>query len=251
MRRLASTLVALLAAVVWAAACGRTGADAPSTTSPGIPSPFGTLPLPPPGPPFCQPTDATLAGCYEMNGDTHDGSSGAFDATATIVSFASGHRGEALVVGTSSTVTVPANPRFNGAPGLTVELWVKPAELPPAGQRRGLLDKDQQFGVFLRPGSNVSCAAAGTTITTVGGEIRLGVWNHVACTYDGGRVRLFVDGSAAISSPATGAIAAGAAIMSIGEDSPSGADQLLGEIDDLRLFTRALSTAEISDDARP
>jgi hypothetical protein len=79
----------------------------------------------------------------------------------------------------------------------------------------------------------------------------LGVWHHVAVTYEPGRVRLFVDGALAMETsnsrylPTAADIRVGDAI----DGDPI--DPFKGELDDLRFYSRALTPSEVGRLANP
>jgi hypothetical protein len=72
-------------------------------------------------------------------------------------------------------------------------------------------------------------------------------WTHLALTYDGTAVRIFNNGVQVASQPQSGAIATGSQTLYIGGDAINGND-FAGMIDDLRIYSRALSQAEIQND---
>src|SRR5262245_53368659 len=52
--------------------------------------------------PFCDPSDPHVMACYELDGNTDDGSSHHLNATASNVSYAPGHAGMAMQFGPTS-----------------------------------------------------------------------------------------------------------------------------------------------------
>ncbi|HET7501888.1 MAG TPA: LamG domain-containing protein [Kofleriaceae bacterium] len=202
------------------------------------------------GPPFCDPDDPHLIACYELEGDTHDGSSHHLDATMTHVTFPDGKIGRAMQCGADSAVDVPDSALLDVAT-LTVEAWIHPSQLPVLGARAGILDVDRQFGLFLHPGGLVTCGVASilampTTVTA----IPLDRWTHVACTYDGESAVLYLDGAAVGSQRGTTIATNGATGISIAADNPPGSgSHLIGLIDQVRLLDVARTAAEICADA--
>jgi hypothetical protein len=78
--------------------------------------------------------------------------------------------------------------------------------------------------------------------------ININTWYHAAMTYDGSTLRLFVNGVADGSTPVTGgAIIGGTQPLRIGGGAPGNDPPFYfpGRIDDVRLYDRALSQAEI------
>jgi hypothetical protein len=72
----------------------------------------------------------------------------------------------------------------------------------------------------------------------------VGRWSHLAVTYDGGVVRLYVNGSEVSSRSTTGTIRKTPDPLWIGGNQPYG-EYFDGEIDDVRVYDRALEPAEI------
>ena len=69
-------------------------------------------------------------------------------------------------------------------------------------------------------------------------------WTHVALTYDGSMLRLFVNGVQVASTPAAGAMQSSANPLWIGGNSPYG-EYFQGVIDEARVYNRALTATEI------
>ena len=72
-------------------------------------------------------------------------------------------------------------------------------------------------------------------------------WTHLAATYDGTTMRLYVNGVQVASRPQTGNIATSTNPLQIGGDSIYG-QYWSGRIDEVRVYNRALSAAEIQTD---
>jgi hypothetical protein len=69
-------------------------------------------------------------------------------------------------------------------------------------------------------------------------------WSHLAVTYDGTSIRLYVDGDEASSIPASGLIRRTSSPLWIGGNRPYG-EYFRGVIDDVRVYDRALSPAQV------
>ena len=72
-------------------------------------------------------------------------------------------------------------------------------------------------------------------------------WAHLAATYDGATMRLYVNGAQVASQAQTGAIATSTNPLQIGGDSLYGG-YFAGQIDEVRIYDRALNIAEIQSD---
>ena len=72
-----------------------------------------------------------------------------------------------------------------------------------------------------------------------------GSWHHVAGTFDGTQLRLYVDGSLADSMDYTGTIATTTYPVNIGRNSQNTDRLYEGAIDEVRIYNRALTEGEI------
>lgn len=198
---------------------------------------------------FCS-TDGVVV-CFEFEGTANDGGPHGLAATAFGVGFAPGKTGMAMQVGLGSTVTLAGNALFN-VDALTIEAWVHPTALPARNQQLDVIDVDNQYALFINDDGTVTCDLHGgpDKLTTAAGQV-IGVnqWTHVACTYDGTMgPHIYLNGGAAVSSSANGTIDKGSHSMGVAQNYPSGS-QLVGMIDQLRLFNVARTESEICQDA--
>ena len=91
--------------------------------------------------------------------------------------------------------------------------------------------------------------------TSVGGlhsvtgstQLSTATWYHVALTYDGSNVRLYVNGVQDGSTAATGTITASTADLLFGSQYTSAGGKFTGTLDDVRIYNRALTSSEILD----
>ena len=89
----------------------------------------------------------------------------------------------------------------------------------------------------------------------VGGErnavgsaaLPLNAWSHLAATFDGAVVRLFVNGVQVGSLGFSGSMAASTGCVAVGGNSVWG-EWFAGLIDEVRVYNRALSASEIQQD---
>ncbi|NQT51640.1 FAD-dependent oxidoreductase [bacterium] len=149
--------------------------------------------------------------------------------------------------GRATRVTCAPSPSLHPTKGLALEAWVKPQALkfagyPPVIRKEecyGLRFGDGHLGFVLWIDGKIAY------LVSKRAEWPLGRWYHLVATYDGAQMRLFVDGAEDGASPReqTGAIDTSATPLYIGS-SASGA-RLDGVIDEVRIFSRALSPAEI------
>jgi hypothetical protein len=84
-----------------------------------------------------------------------------------------------------------------------------------------------------------------TTLTASSGNLPLNTWYHAAATYDGARMRLYLNGNLVGSIAKSGSMARGSGVpVHIGR-SPEGSRYLQGAIDDVRIYATAATRSEI------
>lgn len=72
-------------------------------------------------------------------------------------------------------------------------------------------------------------------------------WHHYALTFDGEELVAYIDGENVGCSKCPGKLQANDDELLIGFDPPGGQEYLLGDLDDLRLYNRALSGDEVKE----
>ena len=154
--------------------------------------------------------------------------------------------------GTNAWVLVPDSATLDLTTGMTLEAWVRPAV---AGGWRTALAKDQPgnlaYGVYTNtngtfPGGEIS---VGGTQRSLNGTSTLpvGTWSHLAVTYDGATLRIFVNGTQSAQLAVAGSIATSSSALHIGGNGVWG-EWFNGSIDEVRVYNRALSAAELQND---
>lgn len=189
----------------------------------------------------------------EATGTTvNDASGNGNSGTISGATRAAGKFGNALSFnGTSDWVTIPHAAVLNLTTALTLEAWVKPSAL---ADWRAVLLKESSSGLsyalyasdtashpsgYIRRSGDVG--ASGSSAPA------LNTWTHLATTYDGATLRLFVNGVQAASRAVTGSIVTSASPLRIGGDSVWG-EYFSGLIDEVRVYNRALTAVEIQSD---
>ena len=164
----------------------------------------------------------------------------------------SGRFGDALSFnGTSSRVDIADSPSLRLTTGMTFEAWINPSVVN--GAWRDVIYKGNDNYFLEATSNNGSRPVAGAIVNGSHAEaygssaLAINTWTHLAETYDGSAVRLYINGVLASSSPATGAIATSTSPLQIGGDSIYG-QYFAGLIDEVRIYDRALSASEILAD---
>jgi hypothetical protein len=178
-----------------------------------------------------------------------------FDGTidgATRVS--TGRFGRALAFdGINDSVTIPDSPALTPTGGMTVSAWVNPDAL---NAWRPIVSKERSpiptYGLYASAsgGSSQPTARVFTNgdLTTNGtASFALNAWTHEAMTWNGTTLRLFVNGVQVASRTVSGALAPSTGPLRLGGDSVRG-EWFSGRIDEVRVYGRPLTAAEITAD---
>src|SRR5205809_7484632 len=163
-----------------------------------------------------------------------------------------GRYGNALVFnGTNASVTVPNAASLGLAPGMTLEAWVYPTATPTGW--RAVIDKNVD-GYYLMASSDQGNRPAVGGTWTAGNQNTFGpsglpanAWTHLAATFDGATVRLYMNGVQVASRAQTTLLTTSTGTLQIGANSYAG-ENFAGRIDEVRIYNRALTTAEIQTD---
>jgi hypothetical protein len=165
---------------------------------------------------------------------------------------ANGRFGRALSFdGVNDWVTV-ADAASLDSTRVTVEAWVYPTTL--SGWRTTVLKERAGglvYGLYAHdnaPNPAMTIAMSGVDQSASGSaSLPLNTWTHLAATYDGTTIRLFVNGVQAGTRAVSGSLAASTGPLRIGGNAVWG-EYFSGRIDEVRIYNRALSAAEIQAD---
>jgi YD repeat-containing protein len=146
--------------------------------------------------------------------------------------------------GSTSRVWLDAVSNLRLHDGLTVEAWVRleaGSDGPAVNQSAG------SAGFALSAGTDTTGASArlGSVTVTADQPLPVDRWSHLAMTWDGALLRLFVDG-AAVEQAAVAQSPGGSAPLRIGYD--AGGERLRGAIDEVRVYDGPLDDAAIEAD---
>ncbi|HRF64106.1 MAG TPA: PKD domain-containing protein [Candidatus Competibacter sp.] len=166
---------------------------------------------------------------------------------------ASGKFGSALSFdGISNWVTVNDSASLDPTNGMTLEAWVYPTATMSSW--RSVLLKEQTGGLayalYANSDSNqaVSSLNIGGDKNLAGGSaLATNAWVHLATTYDGTTQRLYINGNQVASNAQAGSITVSDGVLRIGGNSVWG-EYFKGNIDEIRIYNRALSAGEIQTD---
>ena len=209
-------------------------------------------------------SDTNLRGCWQMDENAgtniYDsstiGNSGVLSGDAGWVTSRTG-MGHALNLdGTGDYALVPDDASLDITSNITLAAWVKPGKLGTqylvkkatmngiGGYELSLSDPGKAFVRFNQiPSGNTYRLDSLTSYPTTGN-----IWMHLAATYDGSYIRIYVNGvQDNISILISGlSIATNSLDLGIGADSIGGTP-FQGQMDDVRVYNRALSLEDIQD----
>jgi YVTN family beta-propeller protein len=217
--------------------------------------------------PDCTPPPPNMVSWWPAEGDASDiwdGNDGALQNGATL---ATGMVGQAFSFdGADDDVEVPYAPNLDVGGGLTIDFWMKSdPDNTMSNCCQGLVTTDF-YAIEISGGGdpvvgvnffiNTGSGFVHTSDANGGGAVvSPGVWHHVAGTYDGTKLQLYIDGqpfgnprfhSGAILPMLTGSyLAIGSEDGRMACPSCIGNRYFKGMIDEVEIFNRALTGAEI------
>jgi fibronectin type 3 domain-containing protein len=153
--------------------------------------------------------------------------------------------------GLNDWVTVPDAASLDPTSGLTLSAWLKPSAL--TGWRTAVMKEttgNHVWALYGNRNTNVPTAEiniGGIQVVNGTGQLPVNAWSHLAVTYDGSALRLYVNGSLVATQPDSGAVATSNGVLHIGGNSIWG-EWFSGQIDEVRVYNRALSAGEIQGD---
>ena len=135
---------------------------------------------------------------------------------------------------------------------MTLSAWVNPAAAN--GGWRTVMLKERTGALSYALYGNTDTAHAGGYVATPlesstksTSALAAGVWTHLATTFDGATLRMFVNGVQVSSRAVTGSIVVGTGALRIGGNAVWW-EYFSGLIDEVRVYNRALSAAELQTD---
>jgi hypothetical protein len=166
-----------------------------------------------------------------------------------------GRYGSALTFdGAHALVSIPHAASLDLASGMTLEAWVRPTKL--AGLQSAIVKEANGGLVYAlygndsapRPSAYLRDADKRVTHGSSGASgLEVNAWTHLAATYDGAMLRVFVNGVEAGRQPVTGSIMRSSNPLRVGGNAVWG-EYFSGVIDEVRIYNRALSKAEVQAD---
>jgi hypothetical protein len=157
--------------------------------------------------------------------------------------------------GVNDWVTIADAASLDLTASFTLEAWVKPSA--SGGWRTVVLKEGSGFSPYELYANDPGVSAPSAYFTPASGAVRnvtgtsalsTANWTHLAATYDGVNMRLYVNGALARSVARSGAIRTSNSALRIGGNQTWGGEFFAGTIDEVRVYNRALSAAEVGAD---
>ena len=159
-----------------------------------------------------------------------------------------GKVGKALSFDGNDYVEIPHRANLNPCNAISVEAWINPASMK-VWQRivskspHPNTDYSMFIGTDKRVGVSVKMGKIAQTVYSAKNTLQVGTWTHVVGTYDGCRMRLYINGKQVNSFPLKGKINVNKGALRIGGD-PQG-DYFQGIIDEVSIYDKALTACEV------
>ncbi|WP_272473957.1 LamG-like jellyroll fold domain-containing protein [Baekduia alba] len=154
--------------------------------------------------------------------------------------------------GTNTQVSVADNAKLDLTTGMTLEGWINPTTLGSTWRTVAIKENTGAL-VYALYANNDTGKASGHVSTPAESDTRstsaipLNTWTHVATTYDGATLKLYVNGVLATSKAVTGSMPNSAGALKFGGNSIWG-EWFQGQLDEMRLYSRALTAGQIQSD---
>jgi hypothetical protein len=154
--------------------------------------------------------------------------------------------------GSSGLVSIADAASLDFTSAMTIEAWVRPTTRSnwDTVVMKGYGSTGRAYALYAgdkngRPAASVRISSSERS-TAGSSALALNTWSHVAMTYGGGRLRVYVNGVQVASSSVTGSIRTSSDPVTIGGSTVWGR-WFAGQIDEVRIYNRALSQTEIQN----
>jgi hypothetical protein len=168
-----------------------------------------------------------------------------------------GQHGSAVSMdGVDDYITLPRHDVAGSA--ITLAAWVKTSSFPTGVNQRFIakaIDETDQRTYWMLGHANdgqnrlrfiLRAGGQTTTLTASTGTLPLNTWYHAAATYDGSRMRLYLNGTEVGSIAKSGSLSFSLfSSVNLGR-SPRGTNYMHGAIEDVRIYSSTLAHAEIA-----
>jgi hypothetical protein len=154
--------------------------------------------------------------------------------------------------GSSGLVSIADAASLDFTSAMTIEAWVRPTTRSnwDTVVMKGYGSTGRAYALYAgdnngRPAATIRISSSERS-TAGSSALALNTWSHVAMTYGGGRLRVYVNGVQVASSSVSGSIRTSSDPVTIGGSTAWGR-WFAGQIDEVRIYNRALSQTEIQN----
>ncbi|MGE0548388.1 MAG: LamG domain-containing protein [Kofleriaceae bacterium] len=219
------------------------------------------LPTEPPAP--CStwaPDDGSIRLCIDFEDSTlisraRDGSGHNHDAMLASVAMmmreTAGTKQQALGLAMDSSVVIAEASDLDASSNFTFGLWVFASATPQQGAAPiGLMSNGGEYGIALQPDGDVRCTVGDKFASTklLGAPlITLNRWVHIACTYDGAQIKVYLNGvlSDCKAAPIPGVKPNTSGLVIGDRNDGLVSAPLIGGVDNVHVYARALTAVEL------
>ena len=206
----------------------------------------------------CTAPPADMAVWYPGDNNGRDIARGNNGVLQNGTTFAAGKVGQAFSFdGVDDQIVAPHNAGQNGGTQITVDAWINltaSAHGQPIAQKRSVSNvggytfetTHSPFGPDNGLQWAIMISGVYHVLQTPSNVLTLGTFQHVAATYDGAMMRIYVDGMEKANMAASGSIDPRTDPFVIGRNVPNVSIDWHGLIDEVELYNRALPQPEIA-----
>jgi hypothetical protein len=149
--------------------------------------------------------------------------------------------------GTGKRVTVPDAADLHLTTNFTLMGWALPSNTTAY---KTILIKEESAGLvylmYAAPKETwLDFGGVDVNVASASGSLSTTVWSHVAFTYDGATAKEWLNGVVVASSSQTGSVKISTGLLAIGGHSFWGGEWFAGKLDDVRVYSTALTQAQI------
>ncbi len=199
----------------------------------------------------CDPTPAGLVSWWKGEGNANDLVGGNNGTVVGSVSYATGEVGQGFSFSAAGSGVFLGNPISLQLQNFTIDAWIKRGSATQSTLDPGV-GSAAIFGygwggyvIGIRDNGQFFLSDVGVDGVAASGLIADTLWHHVAATQDGTSVVLYVDGTPTQVGPYTSVFQFNTPVA-IGAEGNNYGNTFLGQIDEVDVFNRALSGAEVA-----
>ena len=200
--------------------------------------------------------DSSCIATYRFENDETD-LSGNYDGTGTQIQYAAGRYGQAASFNGSASKIDIGNLGIGGAATRTISAWINTNSLSSTQTifQYGANSNGARFGFSIDTSGKPFVEYYNRDVTTSSSHISVNTWYHLVVTYNGNAIetatntQIYVNGSAVsmtTSGAQTGSANTTDSNYGIGYDRLNTRQYFNGEIDQVRIFNKELSAAEVT-----